>query len=72
MATTVLLGLTGCGQTGRLSLPTEPAAANRATLPESLWPAMPKKKQEDTGTVPQEPATSNPASATPSSETVKP
>ncbi|MEK9802678.1 MAG: lipoprotein [Curvibacter sp.] len=41
----VLLGLTACGQTGTLYLPTEPAAANRASLPESLWPAMPRKKE---------------------------
>jgi predicted small lipoprotein YifL len=30
--------LAGCGQQGPLYLPTEPAAANRATLPESLMP----------------------------------
>lgn len=30
--------LPGCGQQGPLYLPTEPAAANRATLPESLMP----------------------------------
>ena len=28
----------GCGQKGALYLPTEPAAANRATLPEALNP----------------------------------
>jgi predicted small lipoprotein YifL len=28
----------GCGQKGVLFLPTEPAAANRATLPETLTP----------------------------------
>ncbi|OIN91366.1 MAG: hypothetical protein AUJ20_11100 [Comamonadaceae bacterium CG1_02_60_18] len=28
----------GCGQAGALYLPTSPAAANRATLPESLLP----------------------------------
>lgn len=66
-----LLALAGCGQTGTLYLPAEPAAANRATLPESLWPVMPKKKQEDKTTVPHTPAANNPAS-TPSSETVKP
>ncbi|MFZ2739604.1 MAG: lipoprotein [Burkholderiaceae bacterium] len=31
-------GLSSCGQTGALYLPTDPAAANRATLPESLRP----------------------------------
>jgi predicted small lipoprotein YifL len=30
--------LAGCGQKGALFLPTEPAAANRATLPETLVP----------------------------------
>ncbi len=65
-----LLGLAGCGQTGQLYLPTEPAAANRATLPESLWPVMPKKKPESTTTDPQTPATNS--SPAPSSETVKP
>ena len=29
--------LTACGQTGTLYLPTEPAAAQRATLPQSLF-----------------------------------
>ncbi|MGE0330490.1 MAG: hypothetical protein AB7P37_07330 [Ramlibacter sp.] len=29
----------GCGQKGALYLPTGPAAANRATLPETLRPA---------------------------------
>ncbi len=41
----MLWALAGCGQTGALYLPTEPAAAKRATLPESLWPVMPKKKE---------------------------
>ena len=31
-------GLSGCGQQGALYLPTEPAAARRATLPETLRP----------------------------------
>ncbi|WP_414708515.1 LPS translocon maturation chaperone LptM [Ramlibacter sp.] len=30
--------LAGCGQRGPLYLPTEPAAADRATLPETLRP----------------------------------
>ncbi len=36
-AAAVVLG--GCGQKGDLYLPTTPAAANRATLPETLRPA---------------------------------
>lgn len=47
-----LLTLTGCGQTGNLYLPKEPAAANRATLPQSMWPAMPDKKTGGTSTTP--------------------
>jgi predicted small lipoprotein YifL len=34
--------LTGCGQKGALFIPTEPAAAQRATLPQTLRPGMPK------------------------------
>ena len=67
-----LLGLVGCGQTGRLYLPTEPAAANRATLPESLWPVMPKKKPDSTTIDTQTPATNSSPAPAPSSETVKP
>lgn len=68
IAALMLLGLAGCGQTGTLYLPTEPAAANRATLPESLWPVMPKKKKESA-----DPGASKPAPApAPSTESVKP
>lgn len=56
IATGVLLALTGCGQTGNLYLPKEPAAAGRATLPQSMWPAMPDKKAGDTPTPGQSPA----------------
>jgi predicted small lipoprotein YifL len=67
IAFVMLLALAGCGQTGTLYLPTEPAAANRATLPESLWPAMPKKKQG------AESGTGTPAPTTaPSKDTDKP
>lgn len=66
MAAVILLVLAGCGQTGALYLPTEPAAANRASLPESLWPVMPSKKREGAA-----PAASTPAPV-PSTETVKP
>jgi predicted small lipoprotein YifL len=62
----MLLGLGGCGQTGVLYLPTEPAAANRATLPQSVWPVMPEKKQPAAGAqIPAQP-TGNATPATPS------
>lgn len=35
---TLGVGLAGCGQRGPLYLPTDPAAANRATLPQVLLP----------------------------------
>jgi predicted small lipoprotein YifL len=38
-ASAVLVATVGCGQRGPLYLPTEPAAANRATLPQVLNPA---------------------------------
>ena len=34
------VGLAGCGQKGPLYLPTDPAAANRATLPSLLTPSL--------------------------------
>jgi predicted small lipoprotein YifL len=34
-----ILGLLACGQRGSLVLPKEPAAQNRATLPQVLSPA---------------------------------
>jgi predicted small lipoprotein YifL len=40
--TAATLMLCACGQKGSLYLPTEPAAAGRATLPQSLIPALPK------------------------------
>lgn len=39
--------LAGCGQTGVLYLPTDPAATQRASLPKSLWPFMPSKKKDE-------------------------
>jgi predicted small lipoprotein YifL len=45
--------LSACGQPGPLYLPTEPAAAGRATLPQSLIP----------GALAPAPATTTPASA---------
>ena len=41
-----LFSLVGCGQTGSLYLPTEPAAARRATLPQSMWPVMPERRKD--------------------------
>jgi len=35
------LGLAACGQRGALYLPTDPAAADRATLPDLLTPSVP-------------------------------
>ncbi|MFD0880369.1 lipoprotein [Variovorax dokdonensis] len=35
---TLVVGLQGCGQRGPLYLPTEPEAANRATLPQLIIP----------------------------------
>jgi predicted small lipoprotein YifL len=39
-------GLTGCGQRGPLYLPTEPAAQDRATLPQILTPTLPSRKTD--------------------------
>ena len=38
------VGLAGCGQRGPLYLPTDPAAASRATLPELLLPIPPRSE----------------------------
>ena len=38
LVSAALLALAGCGQKGDLYLPTEPAAQNRATLPQVLVP----------------------------------
>jgi predicted small lipoprotein YifL len=61
-AVIALLLLAGCGQTGPLYLPKEPAAAQRATLPQSLWPVMPKKPTEDGKPAPSTPAPGKPSS----------
>jgi predicted small lipoprotein YifL len=37
----------GCGQRGPLYLPTEPAATQRATLPQVLTPSLPGKDAPD-------------------------
>ncbi|QKO22849.1 lipoprotein [Rhodoferax sp. BAB1] len=56
IATIASLALAGCGQTGNLYLPTEPAAAKRATLPQSMWPAMPDRKKPGTPATPPTPS----------------
>jgi predicted small lipoprotein YifL len=53
--------LAGCGQTGALYLPTDPAATQRAGLPKSLWPFMPSKKKDEA----QPQADQNPDGPTP-------
>lgn len=45
--------LSGCGQPGALYLPTEPAAARRATLPETL---IPGSRRDSAATSPAAPA----------------
>ena len=56
------VALVGCGQKGPLYLPTEPAAVNRATLPELLLPGS-NNKNESPAQAPAAPAS---APATPS------
>ncbi|MCJ0764980.1 LPS translocon maturation chaperone LptM [Variovorax terrae] len=51
--------LSGCGQKGALFLPTGPAAAQRATLPETLRPRLPG--EADSPAAPAKPAASAPA-----------
>lgn len=60
----VVLSLSACGQRGPLYLPTEPAAAQRATLPQIVVPALRDNaaKPEDAGARPAAPASSAPAS----------
>jgi predicted small lipoprotein YifL len=53
------VGLAGCGQKGPLYLPTDPAAANRATLPSLLTPSV-RSRAEDAPA--PAPASSAPAS----------
>ena len=36
-ALALLVGLAGCGQKGPLYIPQTPAAAQRATLPQTVW-----------------------------------
>lgn len=57
LAAGALLLLAGCGQKGPLYLPTDPAAASRATLPETLTPSS-------TAVVPARAASALPPSGT--------
>jgi predicted small lipoprotein YifL len=53
--------LTGCGQKGGLYLPTDPAARNRATLPQTVLP-IPSSSNAGTATItlPAAPASAAP------------
>ncbi|WP_228529617.1 LPS translocon maturation chaperone LptM [Diaphorobacter caeni] len=55
--------LLGCGQRGPLFLPTEPAAANRATLPQTLDPTR-KSTTTATGEASATPTPAAPPSGT--------
>ncbi len=58
------VGLAGCGQRGPLYLPTDPAAASRATLPELMLPIGPRS--ESTTVQPQgEESTTTPNKSNP-------
>jgi predicted small lipoprotein YifL len=58
------VGLSGCGLKGPLYLPTDPAAAQRATLPEVLTPSIGKPAAADAGAAPAPaPAASAPTGA---------
>jgi predicted small lipoprotein YifL len=50
LAVSGVVALAGCGQKGRLFLPTGEAAADRATLPQVLNPASPASAPPATGT----------------------
>ncbi|MES2878210.1 MAG: lipoprotein [Pseudomonadota bacterium] len=58
--------LTACGQQGPLYLPTEPAAAKRATLPETLLPLNRTKATPAGGQTPPAPAIPTAPASTPS------
>jgi len=65
LASLLATGLTGCGQKGPLFIPATPAAAQRATLPQIIVPALPRDgagKSEESGA---RPATANGSSTAP-------
>ena len=47
------VGLAGCGQRGPLYLPTDPAAAHRATLPQVLLPSPSRSESSTQQTQPE-------------------
>ncbi|WP_353366184.1 lipoprotein [Acidovorax sp. FG27] len=56
--------IAGCGQRGPLFLPTEPAAAQRATLPQTLTPFVQQRQpSQPSATPPQAVPAAAPASA---------
>ena len=59
LAAPALLALSACGQKGPLYLPTEPAAAQRATLLQTLRPGRSIQTAPGTSTAPA-PAASSP------------
>lgn len=48
----IAVNLLACGQQGPLYLPTHPAAANRASLPEALLPTTGAASRPKPGTTP--------------------
>ncbi|MET3917856.1 putative small lipoprotein YifL [Variovorax sp. OAS795] len=57
-------GLAACGQRGPLYLPTDPAAAHRATLPQLITPGGPRDTSEAEAAPKPAAASSEPAPAT--------
>ncbi|MGJ3703470.1 LPS translocon maturation chaperone LptM [Variovorax sp. AFSI2.2] len=56
-------GLAACGQRGPLFLPTDPAAAQRATLPQLLTPGGPRAATSDADAAAPKPAAASSAPA---------
>ena len=55
-----VLLISGCGQRGPLYLPTDPAAATRATLPQTLNPVPSSAKAPDAASLLSSPSTARP------------
>ena len=60
LALAAVLALAGCGQKGPLFLPTDPAAANRATLPETLAPSTAVSQPARAASAPMPTGTASP------------